>query len=90
MENISPPLLLLVDDEPGITITLSELLRRDGYRVDATNTGAEAIDLISRIDKQANDSSRHRRYNLLAPLGLKSRTFTTTPSLYSIPTGSRN
>jgi PAS domain S-box-containing protein len=51
MENIArPPLLLLVDDEPSITITLGELLRRGGYRVDAANSGAEAIDLISRND----------------------------------------
>src|SRR5215471_3275180 len=31
------PLLLVVDDETSITITLSELLRREGYRVNTAN-----------------------------------------------------
>src|SRR5262245_38154176 len=44
------PLLLVVDDETSITITLSELLRREGYRVNTANSGAEALDLISATD----------------------------------------
>jgi PAS domain S-box-containing protein len=51
MENSSgEPLLLVVDDEVSITITLGELLRREGYRVNTANSGAEATDLISRND----------------------------------------
>src|SRR5262245_16093812 len=41
------PVLLVVDDETSITTTLSELLRREGYRVYSANSGAAAIDLIS-------------------------------------------
>src|SRR5215467_1327535 len=44
------PLLLVVDDETSITITLGELLRREGYRVNTANSGAEALDLISATD----------------------------------------
>src|SRR5262249_7817592 len=51
METIADqPLLLVVDDETSITITLSELLRREGYRVNTANSGAEAVDLISGND----------------------------------------
>jgi PAS domain S-box-containing protein len=45
--SVEAPLLLVVDDETSITVTLSELLRREGYSVHTANTGAEAMDLIS-------------------------------------------
>ena len=41
------PLILVVDDETSITITLGELLRREGYRVNSANSGAEALELIA-------------------------------------------
>ena len=48
MESIAEqPLILVVDDETSITITLGELLRREGYRVNSANSGAEALDLIA-------------------------------------------
>src|SRR5215813_8902412 len=51
MDNFADqPLLLVVDDETSITITLSELLRREGYRVNTANSGAEAIGSISAND----------------------------------------
>jgi PAS domain S-box-containing protein len=51
METIAEqPLILIVDDETSITITLSELLRREGYLVNSANSGAEALDLIGDTD----------------------------------------
>ena len=43
-----PPLALLVDDEPGILQTLSGVLADQGYRILATRSGNEALDLYRR------------------------------------------
>ena len=40
--------VLVVDDEPEMSIALRETLRRDGYRVSLAQNGAEAIEKISR------------------------------------------
>ena len=38
--------LLVVDDEPHLRISMQELLRRRGYRVEAAASGAEALSLL--------------------------------------------
>jgi UDP-3-O-[3-hydroxymyristoyl] N-acetylglucosamine deacetylase len=38
-------LVLIVDDEPGIRTTLSDILTDEGYRTVATSSGREALDL---------------------------------------------
>src|SRR5262245_37745362 len=42
-----PPKLLFVDDEPGIRLTLSAILERNGFQVTVAATVAEALALIS-------------------------------------------
>jgi DNA-binding response OmpR family regulator len=42
-----PPKLLFVDDEPGIRLTLSAILERDGFQVTVAATVAEALALIT-------------------------------------------
>ena len=37
------PRLLIIDDEPGIRILLTEVLRRRGYEVDVASTGAGGL-----------------------------------------------
>ncbi len=39
--------LLLVDDEPGIRSSLMRMLRPDGYRILAADSGAEGLRLLS-------------------------------------------
>ena len=38
------PLILLVDDDPDIRESLTDLLEYHGYRVDSVSTGAQAIE----------------------------------------------
>jgi signal transduction histidine kinase len=44
------PRLLVVDDDESVAITISEVLRRDEYRVDTATSGDEAIQRIARIE----------------------------------------
>ena len=49
MSNLSPnssSTILLVDDEPDILLTLQDLLKPEGYRIDVTSTGASALEAI--------------------------------------------
>lgn len=43
---ISPPRILVVDDEPNIADLLSAALRFEGYEVGLAATGTEAIDMV--------------------------------------------
>lgn len=43
-----PDQILVVDDEPGILTTLSGVLKDEGYRVETSATGHEALKLIRR------------------------------------------
>ncbi|MBA2485755.1 MAG: response regulator, partial [Nitrospira sp.] len=38
-----PPAILIVDDDPDITLVLHDLLEHAGYRVQVAGTGAEAL-----------------------------------------------
>ncbi len=42
------PRILLVEDEPGLVLTLSDRLETDGYRVQACGDGQAAVELILR------------------------------------------
>lgn len=42
---VSPPLVLVVDDDGGLRAALRGMLRRRGYRVVTAADGAEALDL---------------------------------------------
>ncbi|MFC1709997.1 sigma-54-dependent transcriptional regulator [Candidatus Omnitrophota bacterium] len=44
--NVNGTHILIVDDEPLIRRSLSELLTLDGYSVSSTSSGAEALDLL--------------------------------------------
>ena len=41
--------ILLVEDEPGLVLTLSDRLRNEGYVVDAISSGSEAVSLATRV-----------------------------------------
>lgn len=41
------PLILIVDDDPGLLKTLSDILAARGYRVNAVETGREALDFLA-------------------------------------------
>ncbi len=43
-----PPVILVVDDEPDVTLYLSDLLSRRGYQVIAAQSGAEALQEVAR------------------------------------------
>src|SRR5512133_267710 len=51
---ISSPRILVVDDEPNVLITLEEILKQEGYNVDACGDGAQALAAI-----------RERHYDLV-------------------------
>jgi two-component system, OmpR family, alkaline phosphatase synthesis response regulator PhoP len=40
--------ILLVEDEPGLVLTLSDRLRSEGYKVDATYNGNDAVEQATR------------------------------------------
>ena len=42
----SPPVILLVDDEPRILSALQRLLRREGYRILTAGSGAAALSIL--------------------------------------------
>ena len=42
----APPRLLVVDDEENIVLTISEVLRLEGYEVDVAASGREAVELL--------------------------------------------
>jgi two-component system alkaline phosphatase synthesis response regulator PhoP len=42
------PQILLVEDEPGLVLTLSDRLRNEGYSVDALYDGTEVVDRATR------------------------------------------
>jgi two-component system alkaline phosphatase synthesis response regulator PhoP len=41
--------ILLVEDEPGLVLTLSDRLRNEGYTVDAISNGTEAVNIATRV-----------------------------------------
>ena len=41
------PTILVVDDEPDITLALGDLLGNEGYQVDTVGTGMEALSRVS-------------------------------------------
>ncbi|MBV9923497.1 MAG: response regulator [Acidobacteria bacterium] len=48
-ETAAPPArLLVVDDEENIVLTISEVLRLEGYEVDVASSGREAVGLLER------------------------------------------
>lgn len=44
---LDKPSLLLVDDEPGVLLTLSMVLERDGYAVTTASSCAEAVAMMN-------------------------------------------
>ena len=42
------PRFLIVDDDPSLRSALAEILRRDGYRADAVESGEECIEKVGR------------------------------------------
>ena len=40
--------ILVVDDQPGIRMLLSDVFKSKGYQVQTANTGAEALEILSR------------------------------------------
>src|SRR5262245_59134355 len=42
--------ILVVDDDESVAVTISEVLRRDGYAVDTVLSGNDAIERIARIE----------------------------------------
>ena len=42
----SPPVILLVDDEPRILSALQRLLRREGYRILTAGSGTAALSIL--------------------------------------------
>lgn len=47
--------VLLVDDEPGVRFTLTEVLRDRGYRVVSAASGAQALTLLDDVDVVVTD-----------------------------------
>lgn len=43
-----PPYILIVDDDPAIRSTLSEVLEEEGYAVETATNGAEALEAVAR------------------------------------------
>lgn len=41
--------ILLVEDEPGLVLTLTDRLRNEGYTVDAVSNGTEAVNVSTRV-----------------------------------------
>src|SRR5579864_2861668 len=41
--------ILLVEDEPGLVLTLSDRLRSEGYAVDTVSNGNDAVNLAMRV-----------------------------------------
>ena len=52
-----PPRILLMDDEPLVRQTATELLRHLGYRVETARDGVEAVELFFRARKQGDPFS---------------------------------
>src|SRR2546428_10088468 len=48
-ESRGKPRLLVVDDEESVAFTVSEILRREGYEVDTSLCGEEALLRLQRI-----------------------------------------
>jgi two-component system alkaline phosphatase synthesis response regulator PhoP len=44
------PLILLVEDEPGVTMIVSDLLRSEGYRVETAADGPSGLRMVSEQD----------------------------------------
>ena len=42
------PRILLVEDEPGLVLTLTDRLRREGYGVEAVSNGIAALEIATR------------------------------------------
>ena len=46
MKSALPP-ILMVDDEPNMRATVSELLMDDGYTVDVAESGEHAVEMLT-------------------------------------------
>ena len=46
MKSALPP-ILMVDDEPNMRSTVSELLMDDGYTVDVAESGEQAVEMLA-------------------------------------------
>jgi two-component system chemotaxis response regulator CheY len=46
-----PPHILIVDDDPAIRATLSDLLADEGYTITTAANGAEALGLVTRDER---------------------------------------
>ena len=56
---LSPhPAVLIVDDDPDIAATLTDLLEHDGYQVQSVRTGGEAIARVSELAARAGVTAR--------------------------------
>ena len=42
------PKILVVDDEPNVLLTMSAILRQEGYDVDEANGGEPALEALAR------------------------------------------
>jgi two-component system alkaline phosphatase synthesis response regulator PhoP len=45
---LQPSRIFLVEDEPALVITLTDMLKGEGYRVESSTNGLEAKDRITR------------------------------------------
>ena len=54
--------ILFIDDEPGSRESLSLLLKRQGYDVDAVAAGEEAIKLLSRKNMRGRKGASRARF----------------------------
>jgi two-component system chemotaxis response regulator CheY len=48
MRTVSDPPILVVDDDPSIRTTISEILMMEGYPVETAADGAEALQVVER------------------------------------------
>ena len=51
MKSALPP-ILMVDDEPNMRETVSELLMDDGYTLDVAESGEQAVEMLSEPGNQ--------------------------------------
>ena len=51
MKSALPP-ILMVDDEPNLRATVSELLMDDGYTVDVAESGEQAVEMLTEPDSE--------------------------------------
>ena len=52
-ETSDAPLVLVVDDDPGILATVADVLELEGYRVRTATNGREALDVLDTVTPAA-------------------------------------